>query len=42
LKIITEGSIQLSLKKTGTKIYPVRFAEIEKLEVVTPGLLTKA
>ncbi|MFH1445116.1 MAG: hypothetical protein ABIF08_01400 [Nanoarchaeota archaeon] len=31
------GNIQRSIKKEGSKIYPVKFAEIEKVEVIKVG-----
>ena len=37
IKSITSNSIQQNLKKIGSKIYPVRFIEIEKLEVIKAG-----
>lgn len=37
VKMITSSVLQQNLKKTGTKIYPVRFTEIEKVEVLSPG-----
>jgi len=38
LKKIIEGSLQKEMKKIGSKIYPVRFFEVAKIEVVkAPG-----
>ncbi len=31
------GTLQMNIKKAGNKIYPVRFSEIEKIEVLSPG-----
>ena len=37
IKSIINNSIQVKLKKLGTKIYPVKFTEMERIEVVKPG-----
>jgi small subunit ribosomal protein S3Ae len=33
VKLVTNSVLQMKIKKSGTKIYPVRFSEITKIEV---------
>jgi small subunit ribosomal protein S3Ae len=33
VKLVVNGVLQMKIKKSGTKIYPVRFSEITKIEV---------
>lgn len=33
IKLVVNGVLQMKVKKSGTKIYPVRFSEITKIEV---------
>lgn len=37
IRALIAGNIQRSIKKEGSKIYPVRFTEIEKVEVIKAG-----
>ena len=37
VKSVTAGMAQKNLKKVCNKIYPVRFSEISKIEVLSPG-----
>jgi ribosomal protein S3AE len=39
VKATINGIIQKHIRKTGSKIYPVRFSEIESIEVLKTGLL---
>ncbi len=39
IRSVISGSIQKNIKKFGSKIYPVRFTEVEKIEVIKPGPL---
>ncbi len=39
VKATINGIIQKHIRKTGSKIYPVRFSEIEKIEVLKAGSL---
>ena len=34
VRLVINGVLQMKVKKSGTKIYPVRFSEITKIEVV--------
>jgi len=37
IRSITSGVLQKEIRKLGNKIYPVRFSEIERIEVLKPG-----
>lgn len=41
VKATINGIIQKHIRKTGSKIYPVRFSEIEKIEVLSPAKETR-
>ena len=37
VRVLIAGNMQRSIKKEGSKIYPVKFTEIEKVEVIKAG-----
>lgn len=42
VRTVVTGAYQKKMRKDGSKIYPLRFAEISKIEVLKPGLAAEA